>query len=201
MQCGNQTAIGCWLYWWLNVLFISRAHAAVTFDAMTVSLNSLLLYPNIAFLAFPFSSLHFFPHASVGTRNKQLPPSDWTICEVIRCDESVHNSKDVKQKRKRGRMWHRRGDGEMFWRVPFERDEDGDEHCGCLCETMGAGHSFTDSSTLARFLWETAPQIPSAYLPSISGSWRWSEGGMQIAQRPSTAPLGGRARGQGRSLA
>lgn len=177
--------ISCWLCLWLNVLFISHSHAAVTTDAMTASLSFPRFYPNVAFLAFPFSSLLFLMPLW-GLEASSSLASDWTMCEVIRCNESMHNSKDVKQKKRRGRMWHRREGGEMFWRALFERDEDGDERCGCLFETMGAGHSFTDSLTLAHFLWETAPQTPSPSLPTISGCW--SESAVEIAQWPSTAP-------------
>lgn len=101
----------------------------------------------------------------------------------------MHSSKNVRQER-RERMWRRRGNGEMFWRASSERNKDGGERCGCLCETMGVGHSFTDSSTLARFLWETTPQLPSPYLPTISGTSCWSEGGVEIALRTSIPPWG-----------
>lgn len=107
-------AISSWSCWWLNVLFISHAHAAVTIDAMTVSLSCPLLS------SFPFSSFQFVMRLW-GQETSSSLPSDWAMCEVIRCNESTHNSKDVRQKRRRGRMWHRKGDGEMFWRAPFER--------------------------------------------------------------------------------
>lgn len=108
----RQCSASCLLYSCLNVLFISWAHAVVILDEMT-ALSHLLsspqppaappfflhssLTPTFAFLALPFSSLCF---ASVGTRNEQLPGSDWVMYEVIRWDESVHNSKDMKQKRR-----------------------------------------------------------------------------------------------------
>lgn len=44
----------------------------------------------------------------------------------------------------------------------------------CMRVTMGVGHSFTDVSALAHFLWEIVLQISSLYPLPRSGSSRYS---------------------------
>lgn len=96
----------------------SQAHTAITLSEMTVSSHLLCslavplftsLFPDSP-ISLSFSSLCF---ASVGTTNEQLSCPDWMMYEIIRWDESVHNSKDVKWK-SRERTQCRRGDTEMF---------------------------------------------------------------------------------------
>lgn len=105
-------------------------------------LTSLLPDPPIS-LSFSLSlSLSSPCFVSVGTRNEQLPCSDWMMYEVIRWDESVHNSKDLKWQR-REREYSAGGETlKCFDKQLWKREDE--ESCRCLPVTMRVGHSFTD---------------------------------------------------------
>lgn len=154
----------------------SQSYTAVTLNEMTVSsqslwspavplLNSLLPDPpiSLSFSRSHLSVLHMwgqvmngFP-ALIGRCRKLLGGMKAYITQRI------WNGKGKKEEESAGVEILKCFDRQLWKR------EDG-ECCGCLHVTMGVGHSFTDASTLAHFLWEIVLQISSLHPRPLSCS-------------------------------
>lgn len=103
----------------LNVLFLKHIQPSLLMKQQShlihsVALLSLCSLLSSLFLPFLFLALSF---ATAGTSNEHLPCSDWMMYDVIRLDESVHNSKDLKWKRQERRRKYRSRGSEMFWQA------------------------------------------------------------------------------------
>lgn len=161
-------------------VFFSRAHTAVTLNEMTVSSHSLcspaipcsllfsLIHPS-HFLSLSLSHLSVL-HLWGQVMNGVPALIGWCMMLLggmkAYITQRTWNGKGEKGEESAGveilkcfdkRLWKR---------------EDG-ECCRCLHVTMGVGHSFTDASTLAHFLWEIVLQNSSLHpLPLSLPVWR-----------------------------
>lgn len=146
-----------------SLLMIWQCHLNYSVPLLSLfSLLSSLILP-FPFLSLPFSSLCF---ASVGTRNEQLPCSDWMMYEVIRWDESVHSSTDMKWER-RERIQCRRRDTEMFWQAALKERRWGElQMLACNNGSRSQFHWFLNPGTLPLGNCPTDP-IPVSTLPAL----------------------------------
>lgn len=157
--------------------FPSPAHTAVTLHEMSVSSHS--LFPRCPSARFcPPRSSHFpfflsVSHLSLLNLRGQLMngfPALIGWCMMLLGGMKANITQ---------RVWN--GKGEESERVETEKCFDRRlwkqkdlQRRRCMRVTMGVGHSFTDVSALAHFLWEIVLQISSLYPLPRSGSSRYS---------------------------